>query len=111
MCNQLDLLVGATVDKIIKIHDYWQLILDIGVINCYNPIKHNSRKTSCPFDYKYSDLYVGKKVTNVIYKDLEYLTLVFENKSKIVISLAPEDWEVPEATVVNLSSGEMIVIN
>lgn len=45
MCNRLDLLVGATVDKIIKIHDYWQLILDIGIINCYNPMifyKHKS---------------------------------------------------------------------
>lgn len=109
MINQLNLLVNSTVVKIIKIHDYWQMVLDIGVINCYNPIKHCSKKTSYPYDSKYSNLYVGKKIKKVVCKDSEYLSLIFENQNRIVISLVEEDWEGPEAVSVNLNSGKIIV--
>ncbi|MBT3319134.1 MAG: hypothetical protein HN389_05100 [Clostridia bacterium] len=111
MRNTLRNLIGAEIKKIVKTHDYWQIELDIGGVNCYNPLYHCVKNNSHLFEADFCSEYIGKKIVKIVYKDKKHLTMKFGRKRKLVISLLDQDWAGPEAFSVHMISGATIVVN
>lgn len=108
MKNMLDRLKKSTIKSIISIHDYWQIYLDIGVMNIYNPLYFYHDNIKEPFSNDLSGECAGQKITRIVFKDSEHISLKLSNKNFLVISLRDMDYTGPEAVVIY--SREIIVI-
>ena len=104
-------LKNSRITKITAIYDYWQIgVADTGHINIYNPVKYlyDNRVCSDLSGVLAGDI-VGQTITDVIFKEKDFLKLKLANKNTIHISLADCDYTSPEAIEIRLDTGEWIV--
>ena len=91
-------IIGKEVEKIVYIHDYFQLIFDDGsILNLYNKIT----------TFVNVELIIGKKVFDVILDDEELEIKILSNLN-IRMSMKKEDYNSPEAFEYNY--GDLIII-
>jgi|GEM_PF-2656858 len=111
MAKPLDELKNATIQGMLKVQDYWQMITDKGNISIYNPVEYRT-EAGARFDLEQLRLKdIGNRVVvNVIDEDETQLCFELDGGSSIVISLAEEDWWGPEALCACLHSGVIVVV-
>jgi len=99
---------NAKILRIQKVHDYWQIFTDKGIVNCYNPAIYRTT-TGDSLDLEHWRDIVNRVVTNILIIEEKALCFVLDNESSIEISLAPGDYFGPEAFEISLDSGVTIV--
>ena len=99
-------LVGTTIQKVEKVEDYFQLIMDTEIMNIFNPVTCYSSNEINKTDLSNA---IKKKVVNIEYEARAFLKIKLEDETFIEISLLEEDYTGPEAISLYYGSGEVIV--
>ena len=99
-------LVNATIKKVERVEDYFQLVMDSQVMNIFNPVTcYSSNKTN---KVELSSA-IKKKIVYIEYEERSFLKIHLEDQTFIKVSLLEEDYTGPEAISVHYDSGEVIV--
>jgi len=111
MSNPLNGLKNAKIFGLLKVQDYWQMITDKGNISIYNPMEYRTA-AGARLDLEQLRLgdIVDRIVVNVIDEDETQLCFELDGGSSVVISLAEEDYDGPEALCADLYSGVTVVM-
>lgn len=103
-------IIGAKINSIVEVYDYWQVITNKGTINIYNPSKYITPQGN---EFKLKEVekqdLVSSIVTNVEFDAEKYLKIEMDHMKTIEISLLVEDYCGPEAISVHFSTGEILV--
>lgn len=99
-------LVGTTIQKVDRVEDYFQLIMDTEIMNIFNPVTSYTSN-----DINNIELInaIKKKIVNIEYETRMFLKIKLEDDTYIEISFLEEDYTGPEAINVYFGSGEVIV--
>ena len=101
-------LVGTTIQKIDKVEDYFQLIMDTEIMNIFNPVTCYSSNDINKIELSNA---IKKKIVNIEYETRMFIKIKLEDETYIEISLLEEDYTGPEAINLYYGSGEMIVFD
>lgn len=110
MLKTIQDLKDARIESFNQTYDYWQIFLDTSIINIYNPFKIlDNDGNSLQIDEKIQTKLVGLKIINIIDEPNKCIEFILNKNKKLVISIAKEDYSMPEALEINFKSGEFIV--
>ncbi len=108
------LLVGEELSGVTFVRDYLQLQFNAPLLNAYTPVTVQRGDHRAVFgETVFANLLIGqigKVVRSAGLRADEALDITFDDNSKILISLRPEDYVVPEAIMLSGRNGECIVI-
>ncbi len=99
-------IIDSTIKEIKNVEDYYQIYMDNGIINIYNPFKvyENTSIVSENFNK-----ICNNKIIDVQYLEEEFIKIILENGYGIKISILDEDFSESEAINIYFDSGEIIV--
>lgn len=91
--------------------DYWQILVDNGCINIYNPAKyhHCENGESCDLSEISTKDIINQTIIKIEAEEHNYVEFRLSNNNSICISIADNDYTGPEAYEVWLETGEIIV--
>lgn len=100
MINLLNDLIGLRIIKVIMIYDYYQLILNQGVINIYAKI-----------DCSVIDLLVNSLITNIEVKEKMQIQFELNNETLFHISWIDKNEDSPEIMSIHFENGDVIIVS
>ncbi len=108
-----EIIVGEKLSAVTFVLDYWQLQFEGPMINVMSRIEvHNDGATVRDSDFGFRDRLcgqIGKIVTNAELSADE-LTIRFEDRSTIAISIRDEDYHGPEALLLTDAARKLFVV-
>jgi hypothetical protein len=103
-------LTNAKITMITIVHDYLQISTNKGSISILNSFKYGKTEESCEnWEQSISSDIVDKAIEEIVFEEHEYIDFKLSNKNTIRISLADNDYRGPEAIIVHLNTGVIIV--
>ena len=110
MSSPLDCLVGSIICEIAYVHDYVQIRTDKGTMTFFNPLFLLVGKNKSKINVTSSiPRIIGKTIEYIDNCEGQYISFALSDKTKIMVSLLDENYCGPEAIVVNLDDGTVIV--
>ena len=110
--QSFEIILGETLSDVAFVLDYWQLQFDGPTINVMTPIElHDDAGSVNDGQFRFRERLSGQLGKAVIGTELSAtaLTITFEDRSTIAVSLREEDYHGPEAIVL-MDAGRRLLL-